>query len=840
MIRTHPSSRTRHLLVSMFALTAIPTAWAFAQTGFARGMRRSAVSLLWLLVCVAGLNAVPAFAQGIITTMTGNGSRGFSGDGGLAVNALLDIRPFTGGVAVDAPGNVYIADTVNHRVRKIDPSGIISTVAGNGIAGFSGDGGLATNASLFAPTGLGVDTRGNLYIVDTGNQRIRRVGPDRIVTTVAGNGVRGFSGDGGVATGASLSLGDVQLLGIAGYPTSVAVDGAGNLYIPDTDNGRVRKVAPSGVITSVVAGLRDPYGVAVDAAGNLFITDSSNDQVLKVSVSGAVATIIAALHSPSGVAVDSVGNLYIADSHTHRIRKFEPNGVTSVIAGSGDPIFDPIEGFIFVGGFSGDGGPATSALLNFPWGVAVDAAGNVYIADSVNNRIRKVTAASTADPRTFTNPTRIADGFSTELSPASPYPSDIAVSGLSGSVTKVTVTLNNLNFGSPPDADILLVGPHGQSVILVSDAQGDETGHIINMTLTFDDAALSSLPSDLTLRSGTYKPTNFDLGTDFFPTPAPVGPYGVNLFVFDGTNPNGTWSLYVVDDNPDNPFDDFGPDVEIAGGWSLTITTTTSLPNQIDDAQFFVHQHYLDFLNREPDPAGLAFWTNEITSCGGNQACIDIKRVNVSAAFFLSIEFQETGYLVYRIHKAAYGNLSGAPVPTKLSDFLPDTQEIGKGVVVNQPGWQQVLEDNKQTFLAAFVQRPLFDQEYPTSSTPAQFVDNLFLNAKVTPSAAERQAAIDTFAGAATSADNAARARALRLVAENGAFAAQEFNRAFVLMQYIGYLRRSPNDAPEAGLNYDGYNFWLNKLNQFNGNFVDAEMVKAFIVSGEYRQRFGQ
>jgi hypothetical protein len=277
-------------------------------------------------------------------------------------------------------------------------------------------------------------------------------------------------------------------------------------------------------------------------------------------------------------------------------------------------------------------------------------------------------------------------------------------------------------------------------------------------------------------------------------------------------------------------------------GAIITVTDDSpeSQTNPIDDAQSFVYMQYHDFLNREPDPAGLAFWTNEITSCAGNQACIDIKRVNVSAAFFISIEFQETGYLVHRIYKAAYGNLSGAPVPIKLSDFLPDTQEIGKGVVVNQPGWQQVLENNKQALLTAFVQRPLFTLEYPTSSTPAQFVDNLFLNAGVSPSAAERQDAIDVFTGAATSADIAARARSLRLVAENGAFAAQEFNRAFVLMQYIGYLRRNPNDAPEPGLNYDGYNFWLNKLNQFNGNFVNAEMVKAFIVSGEYRQRFGQ
>ena len=166
-------------------------------------------------------------------------------------------------------------------------------------------------------------------------------------------------------------------------------------------------------------------------------------------------------------------------------------------------------------------------------------------------------------------------------------------------------------------------------------------------------------------------------------------------------------------------------------------------------------------------------------------------------------------------------------------------QAIGKGVVVNQPGWQQVLENNKQVFLMQFVQRPSFEQEFPSLSTPAQLVDTFFQNAQVTPSAAERQAAIDEFGGTATSADTGARARALRRVAEHPALIQQEFTRSFVLMQYFGYLRRNPTDSPEPALNYDGYNFWLNKLNQFNGNFQDAEMVKAFITSIEYRQRFG-
>jgi hypothetical protein len=263
--------------------------------------------------------------------------------------------------------------------------------------------------------------------------------------------------------------------------------------------------------------------------------------------------------------------------------------------------------------------------------------------------------------------------------------------------------------------------------------------------------------------------------------------------------------------------------------------------NKIDDPQFFVSQHYRDFLNREPDASGLAFWVNEITSCGTDAQCIQVKHVNVSAAFFLSIEFQETGYLVYRFYKVAYGNLPGTPVPLRFNEFLPDTQTIGQDVVVGSPNWQTKLEANKQAYAAAFGGRSSVTSVLPISLTPTQFVDALYANGAVaSPPSAERTAAINEFSGAANSADTAARGRALRRVAENSTLGQQELNRAFVLMQYFGYLRRNPNDPPEAGLNFDGYNFWLNKLNQFNGDYVAAEMVKAFITSGEYRQRFVQ
>jgi len=274
---------------------------------------------------------------------------------------------------------------------------------------------------------------------------------------------------------------------------------------------------------------------------------------------------------------------------------------------------------------------------------------------------------------------------------------------------------------------------------------------------------------------------------------------------------------------------------------TITISDNDAIngTNPIDTSSFFVRQHYIDFLNREPDAGGLNFWVDQIESCTPKPQCTEIKRINVSAAFFLSIEFQETGYLVYRFYKSAYGNIAGTPVPVRLIEFLPDTQQIGKGVVVGQPGAEQVLENNKVAYALDFVTRTRFTTAYPTALTPAQFVDTLFANAGVTPSAADRNAAIAEFSGAGNTTDVAARGRALRRVAENSIQNQQEKNKAFVLMQYFGYLRRNPNDPPEANLDFGGYNFWLGKLNQFNGNFVDAEMVKAFIVSGEYRQRFG-
>lgn len=270
---------------------------------------------------------------------------------------------------------------------------------------------------------------------------------------------------------------------------------------------------------------------------------------------------------------------------------------------------------------------------------------------------------------------------------------------------------------------------------------------------------------------------------------------------------------------------------------ALTIKDDDAQPggnaNPIDDARFFVRQHYRDFLNRDPDTSGLDFWAGEIAACGGDARCVELKRVRVSAAFFLSIEFQQTGYFVYRAYRAAYES-----VPRHVEEFLLDARQISEGVVVGAPGWEDKIEANKKGFLAVFVASPEFQEQHPHSLTPRQFVAALNANTGGALTAEEVERAVAEFKGAHDSADEAARGRALRVVVENAELARREFNPAFVLMQYYGYLQRNPDEGPDANL--DGYNFWLRKLDAHGGDFERAEMVKAFLDSAEYRTRFGQ
>jgi trimeric autotransporter adhesin len=350
--------------------------------------------LATLLACGGSSTKAGASGSSVISTFAGSTNSGFGGDGGPAVSAQLN-QPVTG--TFDSSGSMFIADTQNNRIRKVTSSGTISTVAGNGAIGFSGDGGAATSAALNAPRGVAVDASGNLYISDTGNSRIRKVSSSGVITTFAGTGVAGFAGDGGVALNAQFSS-----------PEGIVVDGSGNVYIADRGNARIRKIS-SGTISTIAgtgvpgsagdngpaisAQLSIPSGLALDASGNLYIADLLNHRIRKMALSGGNLTTVAGngtegftgdgstatsaeLSRPEGVAVDGSGNVYIADTGNSRVRKVSGANI-STVAGNGTP------------GSVGDGGSAKDAQLFTPGGVAVNGT-TLYIVDTGNNRVRKV------------------------------------------------------------------------------------------------------------------------------------------------------------------------------------------------------------------------------------------------------------------------------------------------------------------------------------------------------------------------------------------------------------------------------------------------------------------
>ncbi len=345
----------------------------------------------------------------VIRTIAGSGEAGFAGNSGLAVEAKLGT---TQGLAIDATGNIFVADISNHVVRRIDPSGNITVVAGEGPegAGYNGDNKPALQARLAAPTGVALDEAGNLYIADDGNHRIRRVDNKGVIKTVAGTGEPGFSGDGGPAVAARLR-----------YPCAIVLDGSGNLYIGDVGNYRIRRVdRASGTISTIAGdghfGFAGDGGPALNAAfrsisslafgpsGDLFLADSYNNRVRRIAPDGTITSVAgngtfnlasaeelgdggpaasAVLRWPFGLAFDRAGNLYVAEFASNRIRRVDTNGVISTVAGSGHPLES---------GATGDGGPADKAKLNRPSGVLVDTSGNIYVSDSGNYRVRKVNA----------------------------------------------------------------------------------------------------------------------------------------------------------------------------------------------------------------------------------------------------------------------------------------------------------------------------------------------------------------------------------------------------------------------------------------------------------------
>ena len=355
-------------------------------------MKLSAVSLFAAMAL--GLPTLSHAQAYSITTVAGNGFSAYFGDTGQASVAAVN---FPQGIALDSSGLLYIADTYSSVIRKVAADGTISTIAGNATGGFKGDGAMAIKAELNQPYGVAVDTTGNIFILDLGNNRIRKVDTSGNISTLVGNGTPGYAGDGAASTKAEI-----------GDPLGIAVDGSGNLYIADTFNNVIRKVDGSGNISTIAgnhkqgysgdgaaatsAMLSHPWGVTTDASGSIYISDTGNDVIRKVAANGVITTVAgtgvsgysgdggaatsARLQSPWGLAVDTAGNLYIADWSNHAVRKVTAGGVISTIAGNGH------------GGFWGDyGTPAAASVLNYPSAVAVNSTG-IYIADSFNSRVR--------------------------------------------------------------------------------------------------------------------------------------------------------------------------------------------------------------------------------------------------------------------------------------------------------------------------------------------------------------------------------------------------------------------------------------------------------------------
>jgi sugar lactone lactonase YvrE len=350
-----------------------------------------------------------------ISAAVGTGTSGFSGDGSSAVNAEVN---FPSSVVIDGSGNLYIADQGNFRIRKVDTSGNITTIAGDGTDGDTGDSKAATSAEIGSAGGLAVDSSGNIYFSDTARSVIRKISTSGTITTFAGTGASGFTGDTTAYTIAYNKANNITTVVVAtsakiSFPTGIAVDSKGNVYFSDTGNNRIRRVSVTDSTITTVAGdgtgayygdgagalyaeINHPTGMVFDASDNLYFADSLNHRIRKISAAdGTISTVAgfgepgkagdgglavnALLHYPSSVSVDGTGNLYIADLVNNRVRMVNTSGVISTIAGSGRF------------GNGGDGGPALAATMYFPCGVAVNSTGNVYVIDNLNDRIRLLT-----------------------------------------------------------------------------------------------------------------------------------------------------------------------------------------------------------------------------------------------------------------------------------------------------------------------------------------------------------------------------------------------------------------------------------------------------------------
>lgn len=802
-------------------------------------------------------------------------------------------------IAADVGGNVYITGNVGSNATSFATAGAFQTTFGGGsadafvakfntnVSGATGRiyttylGGSArdiggSDGSLNPGRAIAIDDAGDAYITGStssanfplanaaqsviGGQndafvsKLNATGSALIYSTYLG----GTGDDFGKSVAVNIG-GGASVTGVAGpnFPTTNA------LPTPNPGIGFVAKFSPSGnavIYSTILSGVTGgSNGIALDLAGNAFVTGSTNANIVTVfpfqpnNGGGGTDAWVSEIADPTiiGRVTDENGNPLV--------------GATVILSGvpTAATTTDANGGYTF--------GLLT---LGNSYSVSVSAPNYSFTPAAVNNLQKNVRRDFGPDLITI-------NGQVTRSENGAPLAGVTISLALGKTLNILTDVSGNYSFGNLPAGRFYGVTPAASGFVFTPPnatvfATTNQTSNFVanaiplfafsspNYTAAEGGGALavtvirsnvtsviSNVSWSVPIETFSYAPCGEVHGTasiscDYtivggiltFNPGETTKSFTVLINDDAYVEGNETFSMQLINPNGGAPVTGEPHVATITITDNDTVAPTTN-PLDNANAQFFAREHYYDFLSREPDPNGLAFWSNEITSCAADQSCIDVKRVNVSAAFFLSIEFQETGYLVYRMYKVAYGNLPNAPVPVKYEEFLPDAQQVALGVQVGIGNWQAQLESNKVAFAQAFVSRDRFTTAFPTAMTPTQFVDALYANGGVVPGAAERTSVINEFAGAANTTDTTARGRALRRVAENSLLNQQETNRAFVLMQYFGYLRRNPNDPPEAGLDFSGYNFWLSKLNQFNGNFVSAEMVKAFINSGEYRNRFG-
>ena len=770
------------------------------------------------------------------------------------------------GIAVDSAGNAYIHGFTSSSTDFPTVNAFQSTFGGNGqdcfVAKLNAAGSALVYSSYLGGDGgsdfgeaIAVDSAGNAYLTGgTNSTNFPTASPIQAALAGASDVYLTKVNAAGSALVYSTYLGGSDFE----HSESVAVDSAGNAYLTgDTASANfptanafqaanaggdsdafVAKVNAAGtalVYSTYLGGsARDAAeSVDIDSAGNAYVTGDTESTnfptanalqpvnnnsggisqemfVTKLNAAGTALVYSTYLGGTGGevgfgIRVDSAGNAYVTGGTGSNTTFPTANAIQCTRAGGADVTVTKLNAAgtalvysTYLGGTGQDNGRA----------IAIDSAGNAYVAGNTTS-----TNFPTVNPiqSAFGGEAAVGDAFVFKLSDATTGPASQLAFTQTAPAVQEDVT----------------------SLALTVQRTGDTSGAVTVDYATSDGTA--SERRDYTMAAGTLR---FAAGETT---------KTIDILVNEDSFAEGNETFNVSLSNP-------------TGGATLSCLTavatvqitddaTEPATNAIDDPTTFVGQHYHDFLNRQADVPGLTFWTSQFNNCGADAACIDRTRTAVSQAFFLSIEYQNTGFYVFRIYKASFTDSAARPrgLP-RYREFLRDQREVGRGVMVNFPGWETVLEANKQEFARQWVQRPEFLAEFPLSMNRDEYVNKLAANSGVTLSPAEFTAATESYTQTVEG-----RATTLRNVVELNSVYNRQFNAGFVLSQYVGYLRRNPNDAPEPGLDYAGFDFWLAKLDSFSQPGEDvrdpltaqrrvqrAEMVRAFILSDEYRKRFGQ